>query len=349
MLTTRTAKAHAGGVLLLSLMAGCAATERAPVSFSYVVEAERGLPQGMKTIAIMPAKVGPTTDPKWSDMCVTVMQTMANESRRLGADITVSDRRDTQVTFDEADLAAAGMSTAPGGSGGQLLAVQGVILSHIDVKVEKHIGKQRTLAGLSLSGWGGRGWGGGGTDIRTKEVETVSRTMTVQTAFKLVDTANNMIWEHYSPRPYTGTDKTKASPIFGSSQTEAELTPQDEIIATLVGRAVQEFISRLMPCRIDVDTVVLSSGNKSCIEGVKMLRAEMYDEAVAMFKAALANNPDDHRAAYGAGVACEASGRHPEALRFYKRACAGADIAMYREALDRAKLYGHRVRPGTGS
>lgn len=333
------------GLLCAAPLTGCATTERAPVSFSYVVEAERGLPAGMKTIAIVPAKVGPTTDPKWSDMCVTVMQTLVDESRnRFGTDVTVSDRRDTQATFDEADLAAAGMSTRTGGSGGKLLAAEGMILSNIDVKVEKHIGKQRTLAGLSLAGWGGHGWGGGSTDIRTREVETVSRNMTVQTVFKLIDTSDNRVIAHYSPKTYSATDRTKASPIFGSSQTEAELTPRDRIIATLVEQAAREFISQLMPCRIDVDAEVVSSTNGNSVEGVKMLRGEMFDESLSRFKMALAEKPGDHRAAFGAGVACEASGKYDDALRFYKRACAGADNPRYREARDRMKLYGHRVR-----
>ena len=258
--------------------------------------------------------------------------------------VTVSDRRDTQVTFDEADLAAAGMSTATGGSGGQLLAAQGAILSNINVKVEKHVGKQRTLSGLDLAGWGSRWWGGGRADIDTEEVETVTRNMTVQTEFKLVDTANNKVWDHHSPRTFTATDRTKASPIFGSSATEAELTPQDRIIATLVEQGAREFISRLMPCRIDADAVVMSSNNKNCAEGVRMLRGEMYDQALSVFKAALADDGNDHRAAFGAGVACEASGRYDEALRFFQRACAGADMAKYREARDRMKTYGHRVR-----
>lgn len=333
------------GFLAVSCLAGCASQEQANVSFSYVVEAEQGLPAGMETIAIVPAKVGPTTDTKWSDLCVTIMQSLVNESRsRFGTNVTVTDRRDTQVTFDEADLAAAGMSTARGGSGGQLLAADGMILSHIDIKVEKHIGKQRTLAGLSLGGWGGHGWGGGGTDIRTTEVDTVTRNMTVQTAFKLVDTANNRVWEHYSPRTYSSTDRTKASAIFGSSKTEAELTPQDAIIATLVERAAREFISRLMPCRIDVDASVVSSSNADCSQGVRMLRAEMFSEALTMFKMALASNPNDHRAAFGAGVASEASGRYDEALRYYKMACMGANRSDYIEARERLQLYGHRVR-----
>lgn len=334
-----------GSLLAIPTMVGCASKERASVSFSYVVDAERGLPPGMDTITIEPASVGPTTDPKWSDMCVTIMHSLVNESRNsFGTNINVSDRRDTQVTFDEVDLAAAGMSTARGGAGGRLLAAQGKILSNINVKVEKHTGKQRTLAGLSLDGWGGHGWGGGGTDIRTTEVETVTRNMTVQTEFKLVDAGNNKVWEHHLPKTYRASERTKASPIFGSSRTEAELTPQDEIIAALVERGAREFISRLMPCRIDIDVEVVSSGNSACVQGVGLLRGEMYDEALSSFQQALAVSSNDHQAAFGAGVACEASGRYDEALEYYKMALAGADGARYREALDRMKTYGSRIR-----
>ena len=345
MLMKNRAAVYACGLLCMSTLWGCAAPETATVNISYVVEPTRGLPPGMKTITIVPAKVGPNTDPKWSDMCVTVMQSLVNESRNsFGTDVVVSDRRDTQVTFDEADLAAAGMSTAQGGSGGQLLAAQGAILSNINVKVEKHVGKQRTLSGISLWGGGGHGWGHGGGDVQTREVETVSRNITAQTEFKLVDTANNKIWEHYAPKTYRATDKTKASPIFGSSQTEAELTPQDRIIATLVEQGAREFISRLMPCRMDIDVEVVSSGNDNCKQGVRMLRAEEYDTAVTMFESAWSAKSSDHLAAYGAGVACEASGRHEDALKWYKRALMGSDKRTYREARDRVKEYGSRVR-----
>lgn len=334
-------------LFLIVAVTGCQSSERALVRFSYVAEPEKGLPPGVKTIAIMPAKVGPSTDPKWSEMSASILHSLVDESRsRFGTGINVVDRRDTQVTFDEADLAAAGMSTRSGGGGGQLMAAEAAILSNINVKVETHVGKQRTLAGLDLSGFGGRRQGGGSVGVDTTEVDTVTRSMTVQTEFKLVDAGNNRVWEHYSPRPYQGTDRTKASPIFGSSQTSAELTPEDEIVAELVERASREFVSRLMPCRIDVEAEVWSSGNANCVSGVKMLRGELYDQALAFFQAAIGENPDDHQAAYGAGVACEAVGRFDQATKYYQMACAGAESREYREARERVKTYGHRVRQG---
>ncbi len=345
MLRSRCQGLLVGGLLSVFVLSGCSSSsERAVVSYSYVVKPERTLPPGMKTIAIEPANVGPTTDEKWSDLSIQILQNLANDSRaRLGTDVSLVDRRDPQVTFEEADLAAAGMSTAKGGSGGKLLAAQGKILSNINVKVETLTGRQRTVSGLDLSGLWGEHQQGAGVGVETSEVETVSRTMTVQTDFRLIDTANNKVWDQHSATQ-TGTDQTKASPFFGSSKTEAALTPQDRIIGTLVEKAAREFISRLIPCRIDVTEEVRASTNADCVQGVKSLRAEQYDQALGMFKTALEANPNDHRAAFGAGVACEASGRYEEALRYYQRALQGEDEPAYKMARERMKTYGQRIK-----
>lgn len=329
---------------LLAAVTGCASQQTATVSFSYVVEKEKGLPPGMKTIAIMPAKVGETTDPKWQELSTTVLASLINESRsKFGTDVTVTERRDAKAVFDEGDMKAAGMATGKGGDT-KLIGAEGLLLSNINVKVEKHVGKQRTLSGLDIAGFGGHRSGGGRVNAETEEVETVTRNMTVQTEFKLVDSANGRVWEHFSPKTYSATDRTKASPIFGSSKTEAELTPQDQIIGALVERGAREFVSQLMPCRIDVETEVESSGNKNCVEGVKLLRAEAYREAISAFQAAMAEDSNDHRAAYGAGVACEATGQFEAGLKYYNKACAGENNRTYTDARDRMKTYGSRIR-----
>lgn len=326
-------------------LTGCAGGERAVVNLNYAVEPTRGLPPGVRTITIVPAVVGPTTDAKWSDMCVTILQTLVNESRnQFGTPVDVSERRDARAVFDEADLAAAGMSTKKGGAPGQVLGAEASIVSNINVKVTIDRGSQRTISGLSLMGAGGHGWGAGGGDVRTEEVETVQRNMTVQTEFKLIDLSNGRVWEHFSPSPYRATERTKASPIFGSSQTEATLTPTDQIVATLVERGARDFISRLMKCRIEAEVEVQSSGNKNCVQGVRQLRAESFNEALAYFESALQDDQNDHRAAFGAGVACEALGRYDGAAKYYQQALVGQDSTKYREAHERMKAYGGRAR-----
>ena len=119
---------------------------------------------------------------------------------------------------------------------------------------------------------GRRARGGGSVSAQTEEVETVTRNMTVKVSFKLVDSGNGKVWEYFSPRTYSATEKTKASPIFGSSSTEADLTPADKIIGSLVERGAREFVSMLMPCRIDVEAEIESSGNANCAQGVRYLR-----------------------------------------------------------------------------
>ncbi len=329
-------------LLLLLLLTGCA-TERAMIRFGYVVEPDRGLPPGMKTIAVLPARVGPATDPKWSEISANLLQSLVNEShQQFGTDVSVSDRRDVQATFDEADLTAAGLTTAETGRGGRLLANQGVILSNISVKVEKHVGKQRTISGFDLAEIVHHGLRGRQARLETEEVETVTRNLTVQTDFKLIDTANNRVWEQYS-NTFSTLDRTKASPLFGASQTEAALAPRDQLIQTFVEQGARAFLSRLMRCRIEVVAEVSSSLNKHCVRGVKLLRADAYADALRAFQTALDANWGDHRAAFGAGLACEALGRYEKALRFYNRALAERDRLAYASARDRVKAYGGRA------
>jgi len=333
------------GTCLLAGLVGCAGGERAVVNLSYAVEPSRGLPPGVRTITIVPAVVGPTTDAKWSDMCVTILHSLVNESRnQFGTPVDVSERRDAGAVFDEADLAAAGMSNKKGGAPGQVLGAEASIVSNINVKVTIDRGSQRTLSGLGMWGGGGHGYGVGGGDVQTEEVETVQRNMTVQTEFKLIDLSNGRVWEHFSPRPYRATERTKASPIFGSSQTEAALTPTDQIVATLVERGAREFVSRLMRCRIEAEVEVESSGNKNCAQGVRLLRAESFDDALVSFESALQDDPGDHRAAFGAGVACEALGRYDGAAKYYQQALVGQDNAKYRDGRERMKAYADRAR-----
>jgi len=66
-------------------------------------------------------------------------------------------------------------------------------------------------------------------------------------------------------------------------------------------------------------------------------------DAIEAFNAALAENPNDHRSAYGAGVAAEASGNVDMALNFYNQACAGQNNSTYAESRDRVKGFTGRV------
>ena len=199
---------------------------------------------------------------------------------------------------------------------------------------------------MGLSAWAGRHWGGGSGSVSTTEVEKVKRNMTVQTDFRLTDAATSKNWATWAPRPYRATEETKPSPFFGSSKTEAELTPRDQIIGTLVERGAREFCSQFIPCEVEYEVELESSGNEACEQGVKLLRGDMYEEALMQFEAAIAENCEDHQALFAAGVTCEKLGRYDEALDFYKKALMQKCEVEYTEAKKRMAANKDRIRKG---
>lgn len=321
----------------VSAMLGCA-TERAIVSISYVVEPSKGLPPGMNSVAIMDSRVNTVTDRKWSELAANSIQARIQDANdKYGANLRIADRKHLAEGLAEQDLAAAGI-TSGYSAGGKVMEVRGIIESEINVKVATKRGTQSTISGFG--GFGGGRSGGGHID--TREVETVQRSITVQTTFKLVDTVNNRNWITYSPAPYSRSDRTHTSILFGSSQTEAELTPRDEIIGAAVERGIREFVGKIVPCKMEYELPVESSANANCVQGVRMLRAQAYAEALSYFRAAVAENPNDDKAAYAAGVAAEASGDYQAALDYYRRAYGLRASARYKRARDR--LFGHIAR-----
>jgi tetratricopeptide (TPR) repeat protein len=329
-------------------VAGCnGGGEKATVAFEYMLNPTTQLPPGLTSVAVLNAQVNEVTDTKWSEMAANYVQHLIQEANeKYGTNLEVADRKQTSNVMKEQDLAAAGMVPASkAGAVAKLLGVQGLVMTEINVKVETHQGKGRTISAMDMFAGGGHGWGHGGGGVQTEEGETVSRNITVQTDFKLVDSATGKNWVTYSPRPYRQSDKTHISPFFGSSKTEAALTPRDEIIGAAVEAGARAFVSKLVPCAVPVEIAVQSSKQENCVRGVKLLRADMYTEALAEFKLALAQNPEDDRAAFGAGVSCEATGDFDQALSYYKQAVMLKDREEYKDAKIRLTENRERVRP----
>ncbi len=331
---------------VMGLAAGCA-SERAFVSVGYVLEPSQGLPRGMKAVAVLDAKVNEADDQAWSARARDSIQGLILDARnRLGADIEVADRRDLGDIFEEDDLAAAGVTPAAAttGTGGQVMSIQGIIKTDIDVHTDVRQGKAQTIDGVD---WGNSRHSGGGR-IHTREIDTVSRNITVKTTFRLLDRTTNKDWITYSPTPYSHHDKTDGFFLLGSSQTEAELQPRDQIIGEAVNRGVREFIAQILPCEVRCELAVESSGNQDCRMGVQMLRADDYSGALRYFKAAMAADGNDHLATYGAGVAAEAAGNFEQALQYYRRACGMNAGKRYQEAKERLSRHlPHIRRTGT--
>lgn len=336
-------------------VAGCGAKEKAVVQIHYELQPDKGLPLGMKGLAVaqVTAETGSggeaIDEVKWQEIVGEMMHrrlTVANEKHGLG--LTIADRASTKDVMTEKDLALAGISEgAETAARTKLVDVQGLIRGRVIIKVEKHVGRGRTIKAMDMFGYGG--YGGRGGRIDTEETTSISRTVTVQPSFHLVDASTGKDWYTWTPdAPFQQSDEEKPSMLFGSGKTEADLDPRDHIVARCIEEAVFEFTSHLIPIDYDFAIEVESSGNEDCAEGVKLLRAEEYDTALEAFQRALAEDDEDHKAVFCAGVACEALGRFDDALSFYKQACMGSNRAQYVEARDRVKQLKDRVRTSGG-
>lgn len=308
--------------------------EAVQVRIAYTVSPTQGLPPGLNTIAVLDSETTDDAEKKWSGIAANMISGLLDEASRKGSlKLTIADRQNVAKIMKEKDMAMAGITEgSKAAEAAKLLNVQGLIASTITVKVEKHTGKQRTLSAGNIAAWAY----GRGSSIETEEVEKVSRNITVQCRFAMLDAATGkVLFDHVSPT-LRKTDKTKASKFFGSSKTEAELTPRDEIIGELVEKEVRKFIGKFAPSQVEETVEVRPSKNAACRAGVRLLAAGEYAEAEKMLQSAVAaeGGSKDKYAVFALGVACEAQGKLDQALKHYREAvildAPGAEQGMQR-------------------
>lgn len=339
---------HAVGfpiVCCVALFAGCQ-SEIATVRFDLDIRPQVNLPSGLEALYVAPAAVGENMDVQWSDLTAGIVRSLVQGSIvHFGTPLVLVDRENVEGAILEAESRAAGISMEPGGEPPKLLAANGRIIASVNVKKteERTVGMTTDITRIGGEGEGGQG-GGGDVELKTREVEGWRRTVIVQTEFSLLDQQNRQ-WRYLAEdsRPIVH-ETAPPSPLFGASRGLGDLPALDPVIYLLVTESATHFVSDLMPVRYPINIEVHSSDGKECREGVKQLRGQFYEEAITFFKAALENNWNDHRAAYGAGVACEAMGRFDEALAFYQQACVLSGENDYIGARQRLERYAGRLK-----
>ncbi len=193
---------------------------------------------------------------------------------------------------------------------------------------------------------------GGGLSLKTKDVEEISRHLTVQCSFALMDAVTGRAIAQYSPPPYQKSDKASPHFLFGSSMSEADLDPVDHFIGELVERAVREFVGMLVPVRIECRYDLVGKG-KDGEAGIRALRADDYPTAIARFQAELAKKPREHETVFALGVTYELMGDREHALECYRRAASmeGVDkdaLVVYLAAKERLTDHIGRIVPPPG-
>lgn len=175
---------------------------------------------------------------------------------------------------------------------------------------------------------------GGGLTLKTKEVEEISRHLTVQCSFTLIDAATGRTLMQYSPPPAQKKDKKSPDFFFGGLVSEADLDPVDHFIGELVETSTREFVSMIVPVQMQYTYPVV--GKHSAGEAaVRALRGDDYETAMQQFQTNLRKEPDEHETLFGIGVVSELMGKPEQALEFYRRALSADDVDD-----DEAVLYG---------
>jgi tetratricopeptide (TPR) repeat protein len=344
----------AGLAVALPWLAGChgAGKETATITLSYVLAPQQELPEGLDAVAVLDSGAEPTgaaeeaRAQKWSTIAADLIEHQIQQaSTRLDSDLAVAKRRDTSKILAEQDLKAAGLvDTDTAVQAGKLLDVQGLIASKLTIHEEVKTGRAKTIdAGSLVAALSGKG------SVQTKEVEEVSRNLTVQCSFSLMDAVTGEAIVQYATPPYSKHDEATASPFLGVDRSERDLDPVDDIIGELVTRATREFIGMFLPTRVSYTYEVESARTDNSADGVAALRAENYERAMDSLKAAVAEDPEDHRSLFALGVTCESMGDYDAALAYYQQASSirGVDdeeMARYVAARKRLAEHKDRIR-----
>lgn len=186
----------------------------------------------------------------------------------------------------------------------------------------------------------------GGLELKTRDVEEISRALTIQCSFAMIDAATGEAIVQYSPPPFQKHDKKTPHFLFGSNMDEADLDPVDMFIGELVEKATQEFVGMIVPVQVEYTYDIESKGKESDA-GVRLLRADDYAGAVRMFEASLARK-NEHQNVFNLGLTAELMGDRTRALQCYRQASAAErvdkeELAIYLAAKQRLADHIERI------
>jgi len=346
------------GISLATSLFGC--SESVKVSVPQWIEPRKPLPPTIKTIALVPLgewmqEAPPTRvtnvhaeiavivgdaygDYQSFDVSGPAADQMADrlqeEIDRRGLDFKIVDRETLQKQLEERNLANSDLVNPD-----DVFKLKGllpvdaflVVKSRAAAKVEQVPADTFTIDDVS------RAIQSDGNYVRTSQRMSVQRQIEVESSFRLTDAQTGGVHDTYRS---TKSQADKARPGFfaGENMAEANLPAAAKVVEDLLERQVEEFIGQLVGIEARGRSMAIAaSNNADCKLGVRYLNSESWPEALDAFNRAIAANPSDVQAQFGAGVAAEQMGRYDEALRYYDAALRLKNSPDYSEAVKRVR------------
>lgn len=169
----------------------------------------------------------------------------------------------------------------------------------------------------------------GGLTMATREVEEISRHLTVQCSFSLVDAVTGRTLLHYAPPAYQKTDSKSPDFLFGGMVDEADLDPVDHFIGELTERAAREFVSMLVPTPVEY-TYELADSSSAGEAAIRSLRGDDFETAMKHWQTAMRKDSDEGEYYFAAGLTAELMGEPQRALDLYRQALSAEDVEKER-------------------
>jgi len=249
------------------------------------------------------------------DELVGAIQSMLTEEiRRQGLNVEIIDQKTVSQREREKALVQAGVKRAdPNADYGPDLSFGTAIVVDVTAVKEVLYGEGSSIGAAGLN------------DLlhkrmpRADKVRTVARDLSIKGVVILSRLNGRAEFTHRVDA--TQLDEEEAGALLGSDKSERDLPPQSQVISGMITSIAREVVAALIGMEAPpIEEHIKSSSNENCRTGVVYLGAEDWEAALREFQAALAVDPEDDRAHYGAGLACEKLGRLEEAFSHYSKA-----------------------------
>lgn len=354
------------------------AKERQSLAVSYLLAPPRPMPEHVRTVAVIDAGVESdeerrqSREQKWQEIAADLIESMVQSGSNSGVPgaLRVVDRRATRQILAEKDMQLVGIVEGSAATNaGKLLAVDALVMSRVKISIDYRRTRSTKIDWTGILGGSGPSRGPAyrspyhrgpnnpyqmrpparrsGPGFPTKTIEEISRDLTVQCSFSLIDANTGESIVRYTPPVYQKRDKAKPNFMFGGRVDPSELDPVDHFIGELVERASREFVSLITPVRATYVYSIELRG-RDAEPAVRMLRADDYEGALQALDAAYRKKPKESDYIFTMGLISEIMGRPDRALDFYRQTVSAKKVDKdkldtYMSAKDRLTEHMDRI------
>ena len=290
-----------------SLISGCGPEKT--VSFTYQRPAEYEISDQIHRLGI--AEFGGQTpdDKKWGSIASDRLGAKLDDYNRKYNRYELVDRKRIKAILDERDLRLAISDSASAGQAGKLANADAMIYGTVSVSTRDERLTRQAFDPLR------RGM---------KTVPYTRRHCLAAVTFALDNIhTGKTVATVSATREYDSETDQKASGGGAAKMLGfggGKLPPSDQVVSLLIDQCVDEFLAKISPHEVPVTEKLRKGKTKTVQTGNKLAAAGDYREALECYEAAIQESPDDHGAAFNAGVMHEALGELEKAEELYDRA-----------------------------